>query len=106
MPTVDTALAAIPTRFALERGSWDQAAQLTVRDSHYPAAQSITHFARALGAARSGRPAAAQAEIVHLGAIEAKLSAAKDDYWAGQTRIQKEAATAWVAFVEGRTMEA
>jgi hypothetical protein len=51
LPT-DTALAAIPARFALDRGRWDEAAQLSVRDSQYPAAQSITYFARALGAAR------------------------------------------------------
>jgi len=104
--TVDTALAAIPARFALERGKWDEATKLTVRDSQYPAAQSITHFARALGAARSGQPAAAHAEIVRLGEIEAKLAAAKDDYWAGQARIQKQAAAAWVAFAEGHHDEA
>src|SRR5580704_17334464 len=51
LPT-DTALAAIPARFALDRGRWDEAAQLSVRDSQYPAAQSITYFARALGGAR------------------------------------------------------
>ena len=44
---IDTALAAAPARFALERGRWDGAAQLPVRDSQFPAAQSITHFARA-----------------------------------------------------------
>jgi len=39
---IDTALAAIPARYALERGHWDEAAQLSVRDSQFPAAQSIT----------------------------------------------------------------
>jgi hypothetical protein len=104
--TVDTALAAIPARFALERGKWDEGAKLTVRDSQYPAAQSITYFARALGAARSGQPAEAHAEIAHLDEMKARLVAAKDDYWAGQTRIQRQAAAAWVAFVEGRHDEA
>ena len=98
----DTALAAIPARFALERGHWDEAAQLSVRDSQFPPAQSITYFARALGAARSGKTADAHAEIAHLDEIEAKLTAANDDYWAGQTRIQKQAAAAWVMFSEGQ----
>jgi tetratricopeptide (TPR) repeat protein len=98
----ETALAAIPARFALERGRWDEAAQLPVRDSQYPAAQSITYFARALGAARSGNAAAARAEIAHLDEIEAKLATAKDDYWAGQTRIQKQAAMAWIMYAEGQ----
>ena len=99
---IDTALAAIPARYALERGHWDEAAQLSVRDSQFPAAQSISYFARALGSARSGNAAAARAETAHLDEIEAKLAAAKDDYWAGQTRIQKQAAMAWVMFSEGQ----
>jgi tetratricopeptide (TPR) repeat protein len=100
--TIDTALAAVPARFALERGRWDEAAQLSVRDSQFPAAQSISYFARALGAARSGNTAAAHAEIAHLDEIEAKLAAAKNDYWAGQTRIQRQAAGAWVMSAEGQ----
>jgi len=98
----DTALAAIPARFALERGQWDEASQLSVRASQFPATQSISYFARALGAARSGNAAAARAEIVRLDEIEAKLDAAKDDYWAGQTRIQKQAVAAWVIFSDGQ----
>jgi hypothetical protein len=47
----DAALAAIPARFALERGRWDEAALLPVRDSQFPAALSITYFA-----ARSAPP--------------------------------------------------
>jgi hypothetical protein len=99
-------LAAIPARYALERGRWDEAAQLPVSDSKFPAAQSITYFARALGAVRSGDAAAARAEIAHLDELEAKLVAANDDYWAGQTRIQKQTAAAWVIFAEGRRDEA
>jgi len=99
---IDTALAAIPARFALDRGRWDEAAQLPVRDSQFPAAQSISYFARALGAARSGNPKAAGAEIAHLDEMEAKLAAAKNGYWAEQTRIQKEAASAWVLFADGQ----
>jgi tetratricopeptide (TPR) repeat protein len=77
-----------------------------VRDSQFAAAQSISHFARALGAARSGNAPAARAELAHLDEIEAKLATAKDDYWAGQTRIQKQAAAAWVTLSEGERDEA
>jgi hypothetical protein len=52
---------------------------LPVRDSQFPAAQSITYFARALGAARAGDLAAARAEIGHLDEIQAKLISAKDE---------------------------
>ena len=68
--------------------------------------QSITHFARALGAARAGNAAAARAEIPRLDEIEAKLTAANNDYWAGQTRIQKQAAMAWAMFSGGQRDEA
>jgi tetratricopeptide (TPR) repeat protein len=98
---VDMALAAIPARFAVERGRWDEAARLPVLDSQFPAAQSVTYFTRTLGAARSGNTAA-RAEIAHLDEIEAKLVGAKDDYWAGQTRIQKQAAAAWIMYAEGQ----
>ena len=104
--SVDTALAAIPARYALERGKWDQAASLPVRDSRYPAAQSISYFARALGAARSNDPRAARGEIAHLQDIEGKLIAAKDDYWAGQTLIQIATVKAWVLFDEGKPEQA
>jgi hypothetical protein len=98
----DTALAAIPARYALDRGQWEEAAHLPVRESQFTAAQSITYFARALGAARAGDLAAARAELGYLDETEAKLIAAKDEYWAGQTRIQKEAAAAWLTFAEGK----
>jgi hypothetical protein len=66
---IDTGLAAIPARYALDRGQWLEAAYLPVRDSQFPAAQSITYFARALGTARAGDLAAARTEIGHLDEI-------------------------------------
>src|SRR4029077_11385654 len=57
------AAAAIPARWAVERGAWSDAAVLTVRSSAQPYVEAITHFARALGAARSGNPKLANAEI-------------------------------------------
>jgi hypothetical protein len=35
---IDTALAAIPARYALDRGQWWEAAHLPVRDSQFPTA--------------------------------------------------------------------
>jgi tetratricopeptide (TPR) repeat protein len=56
-----------------------------------------THFARAVGAARAGRPDAAAADIEALKAAAAALRSS-DAYWAEQTEIQRLAADAWVAF--------
>ena len=59
---------------------------MPVRDDQFPAARSITYYSRAPGAARRRSDGA---EIGHLDEIEAKLIAAKDEYWAGQTQIQR-----------------
>jgi hypothetical protein len=51
----DYALAASPARYAIDRGDWDAASQLSVRPSGLNFAMAVSHFARALGAARSGK---------------------------------------------------
>ena len=99
------AAAAIPARYALERGAWKEAAALTVRPSPFPFVDAITHFARALGAARSGDPAAAKGDVEQLTALRDKLAAAKDAYWTEQVDIQRRIALAWIAFAEGRKDE-
>jgi tetratricopeptide (TPR) repeat protein len=71
-----------------------------------PWADAITHFARALGAARSGQPAAAQADLDKLAQIRDALKQAKNDYWAGQVDIQWRAASAWTAYASGKKEEA
>ena len=48
------ALAAIPARYALERQNWQQAEQLTLRETRFPYTDAMTWFARGLGAARLG----------------------------------------------------
>src|SRR3954471_7703787 len=48
------ALAASPARYAVERGDWKGAADLAVHPSKFAYADAMTHFARALGAARGG----------------------------------------------------
>lgn len=96
------AAAAIPARYALERGAWADAAALPPRPSAFPFADAVTHFARALGAARSRRPAAAQADVARLAALRDTLAAARDEYWKEQVDIQRRVALAWVEFAEGR----
>ncbi|HEX4915188.1 MAG TPA: hypothetical protein VFV51_14585, partial [Vicinamibacterales bacterium] len=57
------AMAAIPARYAMERQQWAEAAALQPRPApNTPYTEAITHFARAIGAARSGRPADAAAD--------------------------------------------
>jgi len=96
------ALAASPARYAVERGDWKAAAQLEVRPSIFPHVMAITHFARALGAARSGNLNAAKADIAKLAELRDKLREAKNAYWAGQVDIEWQVASAWVLNAEGQ----
>ncbi|HTM30245.1 MAG TPA: hypothetical protein VL263_03020 [Vicinamibacterales bacterium] len=100
------AIAAIPARFALERGAWAEAARLEIRPSEIPYADALTEFARVLGAARSGDIAAARAGVERLEALRVREAALNEPYWTEQIRIERESAAAWVAFAEGRRDEA
>ena len=98
--------AAIPARYALERGAWREAAALPARATNFPFIDAITHFARALGAARSGDAAAATRDAERLAELRAILQKNKDEYWSQQVEIQQKGALAWIAFAANRREEA
>jgi len=100
------ALAAIPARYALERGAWADAAALVPTPSQYAYADALSYFAKALGAARTGDAPGARSAIEALVAIKAKLTEQKETYWAEQAEIQRRAASAWLALAEGQKKEA
>jgi hypothetical protein len=104
--TAPFALAASPARAVMERGDWRSAARLAVRPSKFPYTDAMTHFARAIGAARSGDPDAAKVDTAKLAEIRDRLRERKDAYWAEQVDIQWQAASAWVAYTEGRKDDA
>src|SRR4051812_39794632 len=83
-----TGLAAVPARYALERQSWKEAGALEPRGSPFPQAEAITHFARAMGSARSGDLPAAEREVNRLTELRAMLEQANQSYWAEQVEIQ------------------
>ena len=82
------AQAAMPARYAVERGDWKQAAALTPNPSQWAFTVAITHYARALGAARSGDPAAAERDVQELVRLRDALKAAKSKYWATEVEVQ------------------
>ena len=100
------ALAASPARYAIERGDWKAAAELKVTPSAFSESMAMSHFARALGAARSGNPAAAKADVAKLAELSDKLKEAKDAYWSNIVDIQRQIAAAWVLDAEGKTDDA
>lgn len=100
-----TAFAAIPARYAIERGAWAEAAVLEPRPST-PAADAITYFVRAMGAVRKGDISSARKDIEQLQSLKDALTKSNQPYWADQVEIQRRAATAWVAHAEGKNDEA
>ena len=100
------ALAAIPARYALERADWQQAEQLTPRETPFPYTEAMTWFARGLGAARLGHAAAASESAAALQKIGARLAQAHEPYWARQVQIQQLAVSAWAALAQGDGQQA
>jgi hypothetical protein len=101
------ALAAVPARYALERGRWGDAAALTLRPSgfawdRFPQAEAVTVFARGLGAARSGDVAGARRDAGRLAELREALAAARQLTWAEQVEVQQQLVLAWIAWAEGR----
>ncbi|HYJ80274.1 MAG TPA: tetratricopeptide repeat protein [Longimicrobiaceae bacterium] len=93
--------AAMPARYALERGQWGEAAALRIPSGMPPHVEAITRFARGVGAARAGQAAAARDEVAALAALRDSLAARRDAYWATIVGAQKLAAEAWLAHAEG-----
>jgi hypothetical protein len=105
------ALAAIPARHALERRDWSEAAQVTAQPATFPwekhpNAQASIHYARAVGAARSGNVDAARQEVATLARIQAGLEGQKGFDWATQVEIQRRAAAGWLARAEKNDAQA
>lgn len=100
-------LAVVPARLALERQEWVDAASLDPRTpssypwDKYPAMEAITHFARALGAARSGNGQVSRQALDKLVVLRDR-TAETSAYWAKQVEIQRLSAMAWLDYEEGR----
>ncbi len=98
--------AAVPARIALERQEWADAAKLKPRTpenypwGRFPAMESLTYYARALGAARSGDKVSAAQALDKLAELRDEASETST-YWAKQVEIQRRAAKAWLVYAEG-----
>ncbi len=100
------ALAAIPARYALERGEWKQAALLAPRETQFPYTEAITWFARGYGSARAAKPEAAVEATASLEQIRQRLLKAGENYWALQVQIQESEVRAWALLAQGKKDDA
>jgi tetratricopeptide (TPR) repeat protein len=101
-----TALAAMPARYALERADWRAAAALPITKTDFPAADSLTRFARGLGMVRSGDVAGAKHEVDAIHELRGALQKSNQSYWADRSQDQILAVSGWIAHAEGSRDEA
>lgn len=100
-------IAAAQARYPLERRQWKDAASLKTRThgafpwDKYPWFESITHFARGLGAARSGDADAARKAVDKLDDLYERSVSAGQDYWAVHVDAQRKTVAAWAYLADG-----
>jgi tetratricopeptide (TPR) repeat protein len=94
------AAAAMPARYALERADWKAATRLEPRQDKFVFTVAMTHYARALGAARSGDSASAKQDIERIAALGEQLKEAKNAYWGGEVEVMRLTAVAWAALAQ------
>jgi tetratricopeptide (TPR) repeat protein len=100
-----------PARYAVERHRWAEAAALPVPSNTFPReryawTEANLHFARALGASHIGDTEAARKDLQGLVAIRDVLAQENNKYWSDQVDIQREIASAWITFAEGKREDA
>jgi tetratricopeptide (TPR) repeat protein len=104
------ALAAIPARYALERNDWAGAAALTIPNlphwSTFPFMEALIEYAHALGRAHTGDLEGARKGIARMGELREATKDPKFDYFKNHLDLQMQAASAWVAYAEGKKDEA
>src|SRR5258708_15537597 len=82
------ALAASPARWALERHDWKAASMLEAPPAWFPwnrfrNVEVLVHYARAIGAARSGDVSAARRSVDEIASIRKAIPATRDYDWNG-----------------------
>jgi tetratricopeptide (TPR) repeat protein len=104
------ALAAIPSRYALERNAWSDAAALRVPAlphwSSFPFMEALIEYAHALGRAHTGDLDGARKAVDRMRQLRDATTDPKFDYFKRQLDQQMQAASAWVAYGEGKKEDA
>src|SRR6266550_658442 len=104
------ALAAIPSRYALERNAWSEAATLTVPElphwSSFPSFEALIEYSHALGRAHIGDVEGARKAIDRMRQLRESSTDPRLDYFKRHLDLQIQAASAWVTYSEGEKDEA
>jgi len=97
--------AAIPVRYALERGDWQLASALEASGEGVLWAQAITWMGIGVGSARTGNlEKAARAERTLASLRDS--SASQSQYWSNQIEVQRREVAAWLSEKSGKPPDA
>jgi len=108
------AAAAIPSRYAVERHRWDEAASLTLPAADidwkvFPHAEAALVFSRALGEARTGKVDLAQNDLERLEELQHAVSRSIENegvwqrFWATEIQINHDMVKAWLLYRQGES---
>jgi len=106
------AFAAIPSRYALERKNWKEAAELQLHPANvpwekFPWQEAIIHFAKLLGNIHLNKPETAEKELQILKSLYDKLGKDQNkSLEAAQVMVQIKASEAWIQFKKGNNDKA
>src|SRR5713226_4863711 len=100
------AMAAIPARYTMELGHWEQASQLQVHEDGVPWAQAITWAAVGVGSARSKNLDRASQAEQKLAALRDAIAKQSNSYWSDQVEVQRREVAAWIAELNGKSADA
>jgi tetratricopeptide (TPR) repeat protein len=104
------ALAAIPARYALERNAWSEAGALRVPAlphwRSFPFMEALIEYSHALGRAHTGDLQGARQAIARMAQLRDATTDPKFDYFKRQLDRQIQAASAWLAYGEGKKEDA
>jgi tetratricopeptide (TPR) repeat protein len=108
--TAAYALASIPARYALERNAWSEAGALRVPAlphwRSFPFMEALIEYSHALGRAHTGDLEGARQAIARMAQLRDATTDPKFDYFKRQLDLQIQAASAWLAYGEGKKEDA
>src|SRR5262252_2467547 len=108
------AAAAIPSRYAVERRRWDEAAFLTLPAANidwkvFPHAEAALVFSRALGEARVGKVDLAKNDLERLKELQRAVSSSVENegvwqgFWVTEIQVNHDMVKAWLLYRQGET---
>jgi tetratricopeptide (TPR) repeat protein len=101
-----SARVALEAAYALERRQWAEAAKLSPVEGASPGDNSITYWARGIGAVRSGDLPEAKRDLAQIESIHGELTQRKRKSFADAVERDRKEVLAWIEHAEGKDEDA